>query len=176
VSDLLSDLEEIGYERDLCLQELNYLVGRGLIESEELSGEAIDEPQAAKIHASGWAHMQILASRVEYLSSCALTAQVTDPDAAKFSGLTWAGSRQKGQLSPKSNTQIATAFVKYLEREYERACGHPEFDKKGIGARLLLERASHALKLDQKEWDERRRERKSQGKPIPKRKKKRSKA
>jgi hypothetical protein len=160
VSDLLNDLEEIGYERDLCAREINYLVERGLVESEELSGDAVNDAQSVKVHAAGWAHMQILASRIEFVTSCALTTQITDPDVARFAGLGWAGARVKGQLSPKSNTQIATEFVKYLDREYERACQHPEFNQKAIGSRLLMERVRHALALDQKDWDSRRHERK----------------
>lgn len=162
VVDLLTELEEIGFERYATLREVNYLLRQGLVESEELSGEPVAEHEAVKLHASGWVHFSILASRVEYLTSCALVTQVTDADFAQRVGLTWAGARQKGHLAMNKAMHIASGFRDLLTAEYERACGHPEFDTKAIGSRIVLEKVSNAIKLEQ-----RRHQRRRSKKPAP---------
>ncbi|PZO53483.1 MAG: hypothetical protein DCF16_06725 [Alphaproteobacteria bacterium] len=163
VSDLLKDLEEIGFEREATILEINYLLQRGLLESEELNGEPVTDTGAVKVHASGWVHFSILASRIEYVTSCAMVTQITDADFAQRTGLTWAGARHKGHLAINKAMQIAAGFNDHLAKEYERACDHPQFDEKAIGSRVLLERVANAIKLEQRRQERRRLKKRREG-------------
>ena len=145
VAELLNELETIGFEKSRALDELNYLLAREMIISEDLSTDPLSEAKAVRIHASGYVHFVILSERVEYVASCALVTQLADDQLARWVGQQWAGAGHKGQISRNQTIEISRRFLEYLTQRYDDAKANPFFDERAIGSRVLLQRLSQGV-------------------------------
>lgn len=121
IQKMIKDLQTIGHSRDIIFRELEFLIRRGLIISENQQ-EQLCEEDLIKISSSGSLHIMLI-SNISYLSACAESVLYKN-DAIKEQ----IGKRLATQNYLDLPTQIANAMdmFTYLKSYKELYVSEPE--------------------------------------------------
>jgi hypothetical protein len=149
---VLFELESVGFVKADILDATRFCLAKGLIDVETSSLDTIRERDSVKASASGWAHMRILSSRVEYLAAVLPTTPINDKTlAADIFDLMQVENRT-GQVSIQRLLKIVDGFEAYLRRqsiEFPSQLGYPGRGDSGI--EYVLSKISEALRFARRE-------------------------
>lgn len=121
VRELMQDLQLVGHELNIIQREMNYLIQRGLILSENLSDKA-DRDDLIKIALPGLTHLRLL-KNVTYLAACA--EDVLFKDAAVMTTIT-RRLATNFYTSKISMALTANEMIDYLIEYQKEFCSYPE--------------------------------------------------
>lgn len=157
VGRLQEHLETFGFVKDDIAQAAVYLLAKDLIEADLVGATAISQVMSIKASASGWAHMRILASRAEYVSSLLPTTPV---DNAKFEAQIYEQMQSENRTGKQHFHQrisLLSSFKEYLEKQYDGLKHHIGYaNHPQNGARYILQKIDEAIAF----------ERNTQGRPT----------
>lgn len=146
LSRLLSEMEALGFVREDVFDAARFCLSKELIEVDTSSLTAIRDQDSLKASASGWAHMRLLAARLEYVHSVLPTTPVNDPALlARVADLMHAESRS-GQLPFYQAMQVVQVFENYLREQAKSLDAHPGFfGRVHSGTRYVIAKVQEAL-------------------------------
>jgi len=152
LSRLLLEMESIGFVREDVVQASVYLLKKELIEVDTSSPTSIRDRDSIKATASGWAHMRLLSSRVEYISSILPTTPIADSQLyARIFDLMEKESRA-GRALYHQNVHAIESFEAYMRGQYQELSAHPGFaNRKQSGSTYVLSKIGEALTFARRE-------------------------
>jgi hypothetical protein len=149
---LVADLEAMGFVHADVSEACRFALEKDLIEVETSSRTTIREFDCVKATASGWAHMRLLASRIEYLAALLPTTPVDDE---KFAAQIYDVMQTENRIGhPSYHRYIALveALLPYLKLQRDRLLVHPGYaDMKQTGASYLISKVEEALRYARQE-------------------------
>jgi hypothetical protein len=146
LSRLLFDMEALGFVSDDTRDAVHFCLRKGLIEVDTSSQQTVRPRDSLKASASGWAHMRILSSRVEYLASVLPTTPLDDKQlSARIFDLMQMENRT-GNLLFHQAVQIVEGFQTYLRAQERELSAHPGFaGRKLSGSAYVLAKIQEAM-------------------------------
>jgi len=149
---VLFELESFGFVRPDIMDAARFCLVKGLIDVETSSQDIVRERDSIKASASGWAHMRILSSRVEYLAAVLPTTPLNDKTlSARIFDLMQLENRT-GLVSFQRSLQIVEGFETYLTRQDTDFLSHPGYAGRGkSGAKYILSKIREALTFGRRE-------------------------
>ncbi|MER8917686.1 hypothetical protein NKI32_28210 [Mesorhizobium sp. M0761] len=149
---LLANMEALGFVRSDIEDAARFCLTKELIEVETSSLDTIRERDSVKATASGWAHMRLLSSRIEYLSAVLPTTPMDDKTlAARVFDLMQVENRA-GQIHLHQAVNLVEGFEKYLRRQEAALMSFPGYvDAKHSGAKYIVAKVQEALTFARKE-------------------------
>lgn len=143
---LLFELEALGFVRSDVADAARFCLTKGLLEVEISSADTIRDRDSIKATASGWAHMRLLSSCLEYLASILPTTPIND---AKFSARVWDLTQienRSGRLSSHQIVSLVQGFENYLREQSNKLCSHPGYSgRPRSGAEYVLNKLQEVL-------------------------------
>ncbi len=140
VSTLMMKMSQLGYDEQDTFRTIETLIKWGLVEPESLTGEALFEEEAVRVHASGFIHMRYFAEHSEYLIGITTDLQLSSKEAAETIGGIWAAQSHLNDLSFASKKRVLEALRSNLAFEYARRCRrHAFYEEHGLGGRRVHE-------------------------------------
>jgi len=144
---LTGDLEGMGFIGTDITEACRFALEKELIEVETSSRSTIREFDCVKATASGWAHMRLLASRIEYLAAILPTTPVDDDKFAAQIYDVMQTENRIGHPSYHRYTALAEALLPYLKHQHEKLLVHPGYaDLKQTGAKYMIGKCEEALR------------------------------
>ncbi|MCR5873657.1 hypothetical protein LRS10_05400 [Phenylobacterium sp. J426] len=152
MSRVLSDLESMGFVRSDIESACLYALSKELIETETSSLKVIRDVDCVKATASGWVHMRMLSSRIEYLASILPTTSISDD---KFGNRIYDLMQDENKIGHPSYQRyvaLVEQLVPYLRLQIDRLMVHPGYaDMQQSGASYLLGKVEEALSYARRE-------------------------
>jgi hypothetical protein len=139
-------MEGLGFVSEDTRDAASFCLVKGLIEVDTSSSEVIRSRDSIKASASGWAHMRILSSRVEYLASVLPTTPLSDKQlSARVFDLMQMENRT-GHLHFHQAVQSVESFGTYLRAQERKLAAHPGFGGRSrSGSAYILAKIQEAL-------------------------------
>ena len=149
VERVLERLEAFGFVRDDIFQAVLYLIRKELVEADSSTSATLCHSDSIKATASGWAHLRILSSRAEYVSSVLPTTPINDPKVvARVADLMQIESRY-GSLERPQVAGVVRDFQRYLQDQLKTLRVHPGYAMPGQnGAAYILSKIGEALEFE----------------------------
>jgi hypothetical protein len=149
---LLTDLEGMGFIAADINDACRFALEKELIEVETSSKSTIRQFDCVKATASGWAHMRLLASRIEYLAAILPTTPIDDDRFAAQIYDVMQTENRIGHPSYHRYTALVEALLPYLRSQYESLLVHPGYaDMKQTGASYIIGKIEEALRYARQE-------------------------
>jgi hypothetical protein len=76
ISEIVDYLTRMGFVTEDILSALNYLVRRNLVQADHMAKRAIEPEDYVRAHASGFVHLYLLASRLEYVAAAVVDTYI----------------------------------------------------------------------------------------------------
>jgi hypothetical protein len=154
LSRLLQEMEALGLVRDDIRDAANFCLAKELIEVDTGSLNAIRERDSIKATASGWAHLRLLSSRLEYIASVLPTTPLDDRAlSARVFDLMQTENRT-GKLPFYQAVRIVEGFESYLRSQIQELAAHPGFGSRPqSGSAYVLGKIGDALTYARREND-----------------------
>jgi hypothetical protein len=149
---LLLEIEKLGFVRSDVRDAAHFCLTKELIEVETSSLDTIRDRDSVKATASGWAHIRLLSSRIEYLASVLPTTPINDKQfSARVFDMMQMESRA-GYIYFHQAVQLVQGLQSYLRRQCEEFRAHPGFaDRPHSGSEYILGKIEDALTYARKE-------------------------
>jgi hypothetical protein len=119
ISGLLSDMEVYGLPKEKVFSEIKYLIETGLCYIDRFSRSDISDSDYVKIHASGWMHLVLLTTRMEYLSAVALVTPYLRESHSEATAQAWERQFDSGELLPSVQVKMATRLHDDLDHKLQ---------------------------------------------------------
>jgi len=140
------DLEGIGFVKSDIADACRFALSKGLIEVETSSVDEIRERDCIKTTASGWAHMRLLSSRIEYLSSILPVTPINDEKFAVRVYDMMQLEARSGSLYFSQTIGLVTQLEAYIRGQHASLMMHPGYaDQRQTGTKYILSKIEEAL-------------------------------
>ena len=148
MSRLKDELENMGFVRSDIEEAIRFGLKYELIEADSSIATTIGDADCMKATASGWAHMRILSSRLEYVSAVLPTTLLNNDNlCARIFDLMQSENRF-GHLYLSQQLQLVEEFYTYLQEQYNTLKLHPGYAKRpASGARYILDKVAEAVNV-----------------------------
>ena len=148
---LKDELEAMGFVRSDVHDAVEFALKQELVEADSSAAIALREADCIKTTASGWAHMRILSSKLEYVSAVLPTISINnDRLSARVFDLMQTENRY-GNLGLHQQIQVVAEFYNYLQVQYTALKGHLGYARRAsTGARYVLSKVAEALDLSRR--------------------------
>lgn len=152
LSRLLLEMEKLGFVRSDVREGALFCLKKELIEVDTSSPDTIRDRDSLKTTASGWAHMRLLSSRLEYVASILPTTALDDQQlSARVYDLMQTELRF-GRLPHNQAISIVELFEGYLQRQSSCLGAHPGFaNRRQSGTSYILGKVQEAIKFARRE-------------------------
>lgn len=137
-------LQLFGYSDRDTICALNTLLQRELISSDKMNFASVGYDDSVRILSSGFIHLRVLASRLEYLYSILVSTPITEPDTARDIAASTNAERQRGDLPKLQKIAAVEQFYAYLVRQF-RESPSPIDREQNSGAAYVLRKISDCL-------------------------------
>ena len=145
-------VEFLGFVRDDVVSAAQFCLKKGLIEVETSSSDVIRDHDCVKATASGWAHMRILSSRLEYLGSILPTTPLSDDLFGNRVFEIMQLENRMSRLGFNHLNELVVSFEKYLRKQRDELLAHPGYQNcPQNGAAYILDKVGDALKFARRE-------------------------
>ncbi|SDJ62032.1 type I restriction endonuclease [Salipiger marinus] len=145
-SRLAAEMGKFGYLLDDVMLSIDQLVLDELVITERQTRASVKPETAVRVHPSGYVHMKILASRSEYISSCALITPLRDTQVAQNIGAKWHINDPYTDIRKAAKEDVGYLFIKYLTEEQAGLASQAIGLRQDVQAgRQLLRLASDAI-------------------------------
>ncbi len=149
---LLMEMESRGFVRADVENAAHFCLSKELIEVETSSIHVIRPNDSIKASASGWAHMRLLSSRMEYLAAVLPTTPINDKTLSARVFDLMQGENRTGFIHYHQAVAVVEGFEAYLRKQEQALRAHPGFaDQKASGAKYVLGKVQEALKFARNE-------------------------
>jgi hypothetical protein len=143
---LKDKLEKYGFIRDDIHSAAEWLVERELIEVDSGSIKNLKDTDCVKMTASGWAHLRILSSRVEYLSSVLHNMAISDDQLVNRVFDMMQIESRYGDLRLNQMIGVVENFLHYVKEQKENLNVNANYKNElRTGAAYIMEKMREAL-------------------------------
>lgn len=152
LSRLLLEMENLGFVRADVKEAALFCLNKELIEVDTSSSDTIRDRDSLKTTASGWAHMRLLSSRLEYVASVLPTTPLDDKQlSARVYDLMQMELRL-GSLPQNQATSLVEGFERYLQHQSSGLAAHPGFaNRRQSGTSYIVGKVQEAIKFARRE-------------------------
>ena len=149
---LILELEGLGFVKGDIVEATHYCLEKELIEVETSSVDAIRERDSIKASASGWAHMRLLSSRVEYVASVLPTTAINDKQLSSQVYDLMQTENRIGSLPYFQAVKLVQSFEAYLRKQSAAVTAHPGYAQRSAsGTAYVLAKVREALQFARRE-------------------------
>lgn len=149
---LLVEIESRGFIGGDIKEAALFCLEKELIEVDTSSPDSIGETDCVKATASGWAHMRLLAARLEYISAVLPTTPINDKQLASRVYDLMQIENRAGSLYLHQLVSMVEGFESYLRVQEGELAAHPGYaDLPNSGAKYVLGKIQEALTFARKE-------------------------
>ncbi len=146
MSRLADVLQLRGYIRSDVRAASNELLRGGLIEADQLNTATVNFQDCVKITSSGFIHLRILSSRIEYLYGVLASTPITERRIAERFANYLSVEAREGDIAGRQKLKCVEAFEKYLSFNYRRlAADSPLFGAGETGASYVISQIREAI-------------------------------
>jgi hypothetical protein len=110
-------LQRQGYPPDDVLAALNLLLKRQLIAADHMSFQNVTFDDSVRILASGYMHVRVLSTRIEYLYGVIPTTPILDRSVANQLGEAVRNESARGEIGHYQQMRTVEIFYEYLARQ-----------------------------------------------------------
>jgi hypothetical protein len=148
---LQDELEAMGFVRSDVHEAAQYALKRELLEADSSAISLLTKDDCIKATASGWAHMRLLAGRLEYLSAIMPTTAFNDDRlAARVYDLMQTENRY-GSLRVTQSLGVVEDLYRYLSAQHDALRTHVGYaQKEKTGAKYVLGKIAEAINYTKK--------------------------
>jgi hypothetical protein len=148
LEELLPDMEAIGFEEDEVRERVHELVQYKMLAYDGEDTEVPTDTDLLKITPSGYIHLRTLPHFIEYISSAALFAPLSDSAVAGRIADVWDRTSKYSDLSFSYKHQVASLFADYLVREKSRLdAENPLFKERSREAENIVRAVTSVVNL-----------------------------
>ncbi len=155
LSRIILEMENLGFVREDIKDGIQFCLKKELIEVDTSSVDTIRDRDSIRATASGWAHMRLLASRLEYLAAILPTTPLDD---AKLVDRVYDQMQLEtriGKTSYHQSISIVEAFEQYLNGQAQAMQRHPGFSgRQYSGTEYILAKVNEAVRHARKARNE----------------------
>ncbi|MFZ5745223.1 MAG: hypothetical protein ACOY7T_12175 [Pseudomonadota bacterium] len=142
----MAEMEAFGIVESDALDATRYLLSKGLIEADSFVDDKVIESDCFKATASGWAHLRLLAERLEYLSAILPTTPMHDETLRDLVYDSMQIEMRTNALSLNRQITLVDGLLSYLTRERTSQLGFVGYqDGRPCGASYLIGKVTTAL-------------------------------
>jgi len=146
ITRLVSDMESLGFVKEDVIDAAQFCLAKELIEVDTSSPDTIRDRDSVKATASGWAHIRLLSSRIEYIASVLPTTPMNDKQLSARVYDLMLNENRTGRTQFHQSVQIVQSFESYLRRQIRELSVHPGYaDRKRSGSHYVLNKVQEAL-------------------------------
>jgi len=138
------ELQRIGYSKEDVLAALNMLLKRELISADHMNFASVGYDDSVHILPSGYIHVRILATRLEYLHAILATTPIFDESVARELGEFVKLENARGGINRYQRARAVETFYNYLVRQ-RRSIPSP-FIRRGDGGAYVLSKIQDAIR------------------------------
>ena len=152
LSRLLLEMEILGFVSGDVKEAALFCLKKELIEVDTSSPDRIRDRDSIKTTASGWAHLRLLSSRLEYVVSVLPTTPLDDKQlSARVYDLMQTEARF-GKLSLGQSIALLEAFEHYLRCQSNELAAHSGFaSRRQSGTSYILDKVAEAIRFARRE-------------------------
>jgi hypothetical protein len=152
ISKLLAEMEARGFVKSDVKDAAHFCLKKELVETETSSQDVVSDSASLKATASGWAHMRILASRMEYIAAVLPTTPMNDKQLSARVYESMQTENRVGQLSFHTAVGLVDGFHKYLQTQ-EKAQNQflGNIHSQHSGSKYILGKMEEALNFARRE-------------------------
>jgi hypothetical protein len=145
---LLVEMENLGFVRGDVSDATQFCLSKELVEVDTSSLDMIRDRDSLKATASGWAHMRLLSSRLEYLAALLPTTAINDKQlSARVFDLMQTENRI-GRLPFYQAVQVVENFEGYLRKQNAELAAHPGYAGRArSGSGYVLAKVAEAIQF-----------------------------
>ncbi|MBL4620442.1 MAG: hypothetical protein JKX88_10145 [Marinicaulis sp.] len=152
VCRIKDSLESFGFIREDIHAACHFALKKELVEADTAAISTLEDKDCIKATASGWAHLRILSSRIEYLSSILPTTAICDDPFSDRIFDRMQLENKHGRLLFSQSIQLVEQFEHYLKSQYADLSSHPGYaDKEKSGAAYVIRKIGEAVTFARKE-------------------------
>ncbi len=141
---IADELQLFGYSDHDTLSALNLLLRKELISSDKMNFVSVDYDDSVRILSSGFIHIRVLASRLEYLYGILASTPLTELDTARELAAWTNAERQRGDLPKMQKVVAVEQFYAYLLRQL-RDSSSPMEREQSSGAAYVLSKIDECI-------------------------------
>lgn len=145
VRRIQDEIGKLGYASEDIHAAINHLLSRQLIIAENFNFSAVSRDQSVKVLASGFMHLRILCSRIEYIYGVIPSVPISDrATAARLA--TYVNAESQRAPSSRQKAEAVKCLVDFLDDELQRTRVHnPFFDSSRSGASYVVNAIQNSL-------------------------------
>ena len=152
LSRLLLEMESLGFVRSDVKDAALFCLKKELIEVDTSASDIIRDRDSIKATASGWAHMRLLSSRLEYAAAVLPTTPLDDRQLSARIYDFMQTEMRFGRMPYNQAISLVEAFEGYLRRQGGMLASHPGFGgRKQSGTDYVLAKLREAVKFARRE-------------------------
>lgn len=140
-----NELQRLGYSKEDTLGALNLLLRRELISADHMNIRGVGFDDSVHILPSGYMHVRVLASRLEYLYGVLPTTPIFEEHTAGQLAEFLKAENLRGEISAYQKTRAVDIFFRYLVRQ-KRSLTTPLAPSSTTGSAYVLAKIDQALK------------------------------
>lgn len=149
---LLDQMETQGFIRADVSDALKFCLVKGLVEVETCSPDTIRDHDAIKATGSAWAHMRLLSSRLEYVTSVLPTTPINDEKLAARIYEAMQQESRGGEIRLHTSINLVEGFESYLKLQERSMRSHPGYNERRVtGSQYIIAKVEEALKFARNE-------------------------
>lgn len=149
---IVMEMESLGFVRADVREAALFCLKKELIEVDTSSPDVIRDRDSIKATASGWAHMRLLSSRLEYVASVLPTTPLDDKQLGARVYDMMQTEMRLGRMPYNQAILLVEQFEKYLRSQATVHSAHPGFaERRQSGTAYILGKVQEAIKFARRE-------------------------
>lgn len=152
LSRIILEMENLGFVRADVREATLFCLKKDLIEVDTSSPDSIRDRDSIKATASGWAHMRLLSSRLEYVASVLPTTPLDDKQLGARVFDMMQTELRLGRMPYNQAILLVEQFEKYLRSQATAHSAHPGFaERRQSGTAYILGKVQEAIRFARRE-------------------------
>lgn len=149
---LLLEMESLGFVKSDVQDAALFCLKKELIEVDTSSLDVIRDRDSIKTTASGWAHMRLLSSRLEYVASLLPTTSIDNKQLSARIYDFMQTEMRFGRMPYNQAISLVEAFESYLRLQKETLASHPGFsNRRQSGTDYVLAKLRESVQFARRE-------------------------
>jgi hypothetical protein len=152
LSRILLEMEGLGFVRSDVKEAALFCLKKELIEVDTSSLETIRDKDSVKATASGWAHIRLLSSRLEYVASILPTTAIDDKQLSARVYDLMQTEQRLGRMPYNQAIALVQGFERYLNNQSALIAAHPGAAQRRLsGSAYIISKVQEAIRFARRE-------------------------
>jgi hypothetical protein len=152
LSRMLLEMEGLGFVRSDVKEAALFCLKKELIEVDTSSLEELGDKDSVKATASGWAHIRLLSSRLEYVAAVLPTTAIDDKQLSARVYDLMQTEQRFGRMPYNQAITVVQGFESYLNRQSALISAHPGAAQRRLsGSAYIISKVQEAIRFARRE-------------------------